>query len=108
MFLIRSFFYTGFVCLIAQIIKDNTKLTTGHITSLFTMIGALLGFFGIYDKLIDYVGGGASVVIISFGNTLYTTAIEKGLFNMLSGVSTGIVAAILFSFFITLIFRVKE
>ena len=26
MFLIRSFFYTGFICLIAQMIKDNTKL----------------------------------------------------------------------------------
>lgn len=108
MFLIRSFFYTGFICLIAQMIKDNTKLTTGHITSLFTMTGALLGFLGIYEKIINYIGGGASVVIISFGNTLYTTAVEKGLFNMLSGVSTGIVSAILFSFLITLIFKVKE
>ena len=108
MFLIRSFFYTGLICLIAQIIKDNTKLTTGHITSLFCSIGALLSFFGIYDKIVDYVGGGASVVIISFGNTLYKTAVKEGLFNMLCGVSTGIVAAIIFSFLITLIFRVKE
>ena len=56
MFLIRSFIYTGLICLIAQIIKDNTKLTTGHITSLFCSLGALLGFFGIYDKIIDFVG----------------------------------------------------
>ena len=54
MFLIRSFIYTGLICLIAQIIKDNTKLTTGHITSLFCSLGALLGFFGIYDKIIDF------------------------------------------------------
>ena len=108
MFIIRSFFYTGLICLIAQMIKDNTKLTSGHITSLFCSIGAFLGFFGIYEKIIEYVGGGANVVILSFGNTLYTTAIEKGLLNMLSGVSVGITSAIIFSFIITLIFKVKE
>lgn len=108
MFLIRSFIYTGLICLIAQIIKDNTKLTTGHITSLFCSLGALLGFFGIYDKIMDFVGGGASVVILSFGNTLYNTAINKGLLNMLSGVSVGITSSILFAFLITLIFKVKE
>ena len=108
MLLIRSFIFTGLICLIAQLIKDNTKLTSGHITSLFTVPGAILGFLGLYPKIIDYVGGGASVVIMSFGNTLYQTAVEEGLFNMLCGVSTGITAAILFAFIITMIFKVKE
>ena len=69
--IIKSFIFTGIVCVIAQIIKDNTKLTSGHITSLFVSIGGLLGFLGIYDKLVKFFGGGASVVIMSFGNTLY-------------------------------------
>lgn len=106
--ILKSFLFTGIICVIAQIIKDNTRLTSGHITSLFCSIGALLGFFGIYDKIVEYVGGGANVVIMSFGNTLYKTAIEKGLFNMLSGVSTGIVSAVLFAFIVTLLFRVKD
>lgn len=106
--LIKSFIFTGVVCLIAQIIKDNTKLTSGHITSIFVSVGALLGFFGIYDKLIDWFGGGASVVITSFGNTLYKTAADLGILNMLSGVSAGLVASILLGFIITMIFRVKD
>lgn len=106
--IIKSFIYTGIICLIAQIIKDNTRLTSGHITSMFVVAGAFLGFFGVYDKIINYFGGGASVVIMSFGNTLYKTAVEKGILNMLSGVSVGIVTSILMAFIITLIFRVKD
>lgn len=106
--LIKSFIFAGTICLIAQIIKDNTKLTSGHITSIFVSIGALLGFFGIYDKLIESFGGGASVVIMSFGNTLYNSAVELGILNMLSGVSAGLVASILLGFIITMIFRVKD
>ena len=106
--IIKSFIFTGIICLIAQIIKDNTRLTSGHITSLFCVLGAFLGFFGIYDRFISYFGGGASVVIMSFGNTLYKTAVEKGILNMLSGVSIGIVKSIMMAFLITLIFRVKD
>lgn len=106
--MIKSFLFTGAVCLLAQIIKDNTKLTSGHITSLFVIIGAILGFFGIYDKIVKCVGGGASVVIMSFGNTLYKTAVENGILNMLCGVSVGIVSSILFAFIITLICRARS
>lgn len=108
MLIIRSFIFTGIICLIAQIIKDNTRLTSGHITSLFCAIGAMLGFFGVYDKLVHYFGGGASVVIISFGNALYKGTVENGILNMLSSVSVGIVTAVLMGFCITLIFRVKD
>lgn len=108
MLLIRSFIFSGIVCLIAQVIKDNTKLTSGHITSLFCSLGAVLGFFGLYDKIVDYFGGGASVVILSFGNALYKGATEKGILMMLSNVSLGIVTAILMGFIITLIFKVKD
>lgn len=106
--IIKSFIFSGTICVIAQIIKDNTKLTSGHITSLFVSIGALLGFFGIYDKFIKLFGGGANVVIMSFGNTLYKSAVEKGILNMLSSVSVGIVAAILSASIITLIFKAKD
>ena len=89
MMLIRSFIFTGLICLIAQVIKDNTKLTSGHITSIFCSIGAFLGFIGVYDKIVKYFGGGASVVIMSFGNALYKGASENGILMMLSNVSVG-------------------
>ena len=108
MMLIRSFIFTGLICLIAQVIKDNTKLTSGHITSIFCSIGAFLGFIGVYDKIVKYFGGGASVVIMSFGNALYKGASENGILMMLSNVSVGIVTAILMGFVMTRIFRVKD
>lgn len=106
--IIKSFLFSGVVCLIAQIIKDNTKLTSGHITSIFVSVGAFLGFLGVYDKLVKCFGGGASVVIMSFGNTLYKGAVELGILNMLTNVSIGITTSILMAFIITLIFKVKN
>ena len=50
-----SFLFCGFVCLIAQIILDNTKLTAGHITSIFVVVGVFLDVFNIYDKIINKV-----------------------------------------------------
>ena len=65
-------------------------------------------FLGIYDKLVKFFGGGASVVIMSFGNTLYNGAVKLGILNMLGNVSTGIVSSILCAAIITLIFKVKN
>lgn len=116
MTLIYSFLFCGFVCLIGQLILDNTKLTPGHVTSMFVVMGVLLGTFGIYDKFIDNFGAGASVLIASFGNTLFNFAFEGyekfgclGIFsNMLAGVSTGLVGAIVFSAILTIFFKVKD
>lgn len=111
-----SFLFCGFVCLIGQIILDNSKLTPGHITSLFVVIGAFLGMLGIYDKIIDCVGAGANIPITSFGNTLFNGAYEgfkssgfMGILeNMLGNVSLGIVSAIVFSFLFTIPNKVKD
>ena len=49
---IKVFIVGGLICLIAQVILDNTKLTPGHVTSLFVVIGAALDIAGIYDKIV--------------------------------------------------------
>ena len=69
MIYVYSFLFCGFVCLIGQLILDNTKLTAGHITSIFVVVGSFLDTFSIYDKIINYVGAGALVPITSFGHT---------------------------------------
>ena len=51
---IYSFLFAGTICLIGQMILDNTKLTAGHITSIFVVLGALLDTFSIYDEIIKY------------------------------------------------------
>ena len=40
--------------MISQLILDNTKMTPGHVTSLFVIIGAALDLAGIYDKFVLY------------------------------------------------------
>ena len=111
-----SFLFCGFVCLIGQIILDNTKLTPGHVTSLFVAIGAFLDSFGLYDKFIKWFGSGTLVPITSFGHSLIHGALakanESGILGLLGGMfsltSVGIVAAIVFGFILTLIFKAKD
>ena len=116
MLLINSFLFCGLVCLIAQIILDNTKLTPGHITSMLVVIGAFLDSFSLYDLIIKYVGGGALVPITSFGHSLVHGAMAKsssmGLIGILTGMfdltAAGITSAIIFSFIFALIFKPKH
>lgn len=109
----NSFVFCGFICLIGQLILDNTKLTPGHITSLFVIIGAFLDIFGIYDKIIEIFGGGALVPITSFGHLLIHGALSSysssGLLGLLTGmfslVSSGILSAIIFAFIFSIVFK---
>lgn len=116
MIYIYSFLFAGTVCLIGQLILDNTKLTAGHITSLFVIIGAALDTFSIYDKIITYVGGGALVPITSFGHLLIHGALEKatdlGIIGLLMGMfdltASGITSAIIFTFIFSLFFKARD
>ena len=116
MLLIYSFLFCGFVCCVAQIILDNTKLSPGHITSIFVCIGAFLDTFSIYDKIIELVGGGALLPITSFGHSLIHGALastdKHGVFGILFGMfdmtAVGITSAIIFSFLFTLLFKPKD
>ena len=65
-----SFLFCGFVCVIAQLIYEYTKLTPGHITCSFVVLGALLDLFHIYDRLIKIFHAGAMLPITSFGHSL--------------------------------------
>ena len=113
---VYAFLFCGIVCLIAQFILDNTKLTPGHVTSLFVVIGAALDVFGIYDKIVLYAGAGALLPITSFGHLLIHGAMETasdlgtlglafGVFNL---TSAGISVALFLSFVLALIFKPRH
>ena len=116
MYFINSFLFCGLVCLIAELILDNTKLTPGHITSIFVCIGAALDTLGIYDYIIVKVGGGALLPITSFGHSLIHGALlgaeANGVIGLLIGMfdltASGITAAVIFTFVFTLIFKAKD
>ncbi len=113
---ITSFIFAGTICLIGQIILDNSKLTPGHITSIFTVGGAFISFLGLYDNLIDKFSSGATILISNFGHSLYSSAwqgyIEDGFLgifsNMLSKSSAVITGAIIISFLVSIIFKPKN
>ncbi len=116
MIYVNAFIFSGVVCVIGQIILDNTRWTPGHVTSLFVVSGALLDVFAIYDKFVIWAGGGALVPITSFGHLLIHGALEKAEEFSLLGLSmgmfdltaSGIISAIIIAFVLAIIFKPKH
>ncbi|SHK10053.1 stage V sporulation protein AE [Geosporobacter subterraneus DSM 17957] len=110
-----AFVVGGGICVIGQIMLDVFKLTPAHVTSTMVVTGAILGGLGLYEPLIKFAGGGASVPITSFGNALVKGALAEakrnGLVGVLTGIfevtSAGISSAIIFGFIAALIFKSK-
>ena len=113
--LFNSFWVGGLFCAIAQILIDKTKLTPARIMVSYVVAGVILTAFRIYEPLVEFAGGGATVPIIGFGYTLAKGAEKavkaKGIWGALSGgataAATGISAAIFFGFLCSLIFKPK-
>lgn len=116
MMYLKAFLVGGLICLIAQLILDNTKFSPGHVLSGFTVAGGVLGGLGLYDRLVAFAGAGATVPISSFGNALVKGALQEvnqnGLVGILTGMfevtSAGIAAAIVFAFFSAVVFNPKS
>lgn len=112
---LNAFIVGGFICVIGQILLDQFKLTPAHVMSSFVVVGAILDGFGLYDKLIDFAGAGATVPITSFGHSLLhgamTEAEEHGYIGIVMGTfqltSAGISSAILFAYLVALVFQPK-
>ena len=112
---VKAFLVGGGICLVGQIIINFTHLTNGKILVLFLLIGAALEAFGLYSPIIEFAGAGASVPISGFGYLLADGAIKGakgGLFGAITGglcaASAGVTAAVVFGFFIALVFKPKS
>lgn len=111
-----GFIICGTICMIAQIVYDNSYLSAGHITSLFVIVGAFLDLFHFYDILVELGQAGATLPITSFGHSLMHGAMkaveEKGIFGLAMGIfdmtAMGISSAILFAFLAAFIFKPKS
>jgi len=66
MLIIKCFSIGGLFCVIGQILIDKTKLTSARILVIFVTVGAVLGGFGWYQKLVDFAGSGATVPLTRF------------------------------------------
>ena len=109
---INAFLVGGAICVIGQILIDKTKLTPAKVLVAFVSIGTILGALGIYEKLVQIGGAGATVPLPGFGYALAKATIkEQGLMGAftggLKGAAGGITAAIFFGYLMALIFNPK-
>ena len=113
---LKAFFVGGIFCLIGQILIDKTKLTPARILVSYVVIGVFLGAIGVYQKIVDFAGAGATVPLTGFGNTLacgVRESIDKdgflGIFTGgLTATAGGIAAAVVFGWLAGLIFKPKD
>ena len=110
-----AFIVGGLICVVVQILMDNTKLLPGRIMVILVCTGAVLGAVGIYEPFAKWAGCGATVPLLGFGNTLFKgvrEAIDKdGFIGVFEGGFTssavGISAALIFGYIASLIFKSK-
>ena len=113
---LKAFIVGGLFCVIGQLLIDKTKLTPARILVSYVVIGVLLGAVGLYPKLVDFAGAGATVPLTGFGNLLAKGVKEgvqeKGFLGIFTGGLTaaagGVGAAILFGWLAGLIFKPKD
>jgi len=112
---VYAFVVGGLLCVIAQVLMDLTSITPGKILVLYVTVGVILGGLGIYDKLVDFAGAGATVPLMGFGNALANGAIksasENGVLGAftggMTGTAAGVTAAILFGYIAAVLFKPK-
>ena len=103
---LKVFLTGGIICSVGQILIDKTKLTPGRILVIFVTLGVILTSIGIYGKIVEFGGAGATVPISGFGYCLQTGVMEEidkiGLLGIFTGgvkaCAAGIGAAVLFGF----------
>lgn len=111
-----AFIVGGAICVIGQILIDRTKITPAKILVIFVVSGAILSAVGLYEPLVKFAGGGATVPLTGFGHSLAKGAIEgakeSGILGAFIGgiknTAAGISAAILFGYLNALVFKPKS
>ena len=112
----KAFLVGGAICMIGQILIDKTRLTPARILVCYVVLGVILGGAGVYDKLVDFAGAGATVPLTGFGNTLAKgvreAVKEQGILGALTGglkaSAAGIAAAVFFGFLAALLCNPKD
>ena len=113
---VKAFLVGGFLCAIAQVMIDKTKLTPARILVSYVVTGVILGGLGLYEPLVNFAGAGATVPLTGFGyalaNGVRKTVEEQGFLGILTGglaacaggITAAMVAGLLASFF----FRARD
>ena len=112
---IMAFLVGGMICVLVQVLMDNTKLLPGRIMVILVCTGAALGAVGWYEPFAEWAGAGATVPLLGFGNTLMKGIKEavnqEGFIGLFKGGFTscavGVSTALIFGYLASLIFKPK-
>ena len=111
-----AFLVGGALCLIGQVLIDYTKLTPARILTGYVVAGVILSGFGLYSRLVDFAGAGATVPLTGFGHSLaqgvkravdsdgFIGIITGGLTATAAGISTALFSGLLMA----MLFKSKE
>ena len=110
---LKAFVVGGLFCVVGQLLIDLTKLTPARILVSYVVAGVVLGGIGVYQPLIDFAGGGATVPLTGFGALLakgVKKAVDKdGILGAFTGgltsAAAGITAAVFFGLLAGLCFK---
>lgn len=116
MMILKAFLVGGLICVIGQLLIDLTSMTPARILVMFVTLGVALTAIGVYDPLVKFAGGGATVPLLGFG---YTLAIgtseavkENGLLGSITGginaAAGGIAISIFLGFICALVAKSKD
>ena len=113
---LKAFLIGGALCLIGQLLIDNTDLTPARILVCYVVAGVILGGVGLYGPFAEFAGAGATVPLTGFGNLLAKgvkeAVDEKGFLGIFTGglkaTAGGITAAIAAGLLASLLFRAKD
>ena len=113
---VKAFLVGGFLCLVGQILIDKTKLTPARILVSYVVLGVVLGGIGVYQKLIEFAGAGASLPLTGFGANLAKgvkeAVDEQGFLGIFTGglkaCAGGIAAAITAGLIASLLFKARD
>lgn len=113
---LKAFLVGGALCLIGQLLIDKTKLTPARILVSYVVSGVILSGLGIYQKIVDFAGAGATVPLTGFGHIMVQgvkSAVQKdGFLGVLTGglqaAAGGITVAIVAGLLVSLIFKPRD
>ncbi len=108
---VMAFIVGGIICVLGQLLLDLTAITPARILVIGVVSGVFFGAIGIWDKLIEIAGAGATVPIIGFGNALAngvkSAIVAEGFIGIFTGgfaaCAAGLSASLVFGFIVSLI-----
>ena len=114
--LILTFVSGGFICLIAQLLIDFTRITPARILVLYVSLGVLIYAVGLCEPMFKLFGAGVSVPLIGFGanigkgikEAVDTDGLIGSITGGISSSAAGITSALIFGLLASLLFKTKS